>query len=290
MAVQHHHAHLAACLADNGRSGPAIGVGFDGLGWGADDTLWGGEFLVGDARGFARAAHLAQVPLPGGTVAIRQPWRMAISYLGHSFGGHLPGMAMIDRHGDAAPTVLAQCDNGRSVVTSAVGRLFDAVSALCGLADTVTYEGQAAIRLEQIAGDTVARYDIELTGEEPLVVGVAPLVAGVVADLRAGVDVATVAGAFHRWVADMTVAVGRVIGERTGLRTVALSGGVFQNRLLVELLTPMLLESGFEVLRHRQVPPNDGGISLGQVAVARAMLASDGYGESGDRTPEEASS
>ncbi len=274
LGVQHHHAHLVACLIDNRRAEPVIGVTFDGLGWGADGTLWGGEFLVGNAHGYDRAAHLAPVPMPGGGVAIREPWRMAVSWMAQVFGEEMPDLRMTARHHNALRAVLAQCEPARSMVTSSVGRLFDSVAALCGLVDSVSHEGQAAIRLEQAAGDTGVRYPIEILDGERPVVDPRVLVTEIVRDLEAGVDVAVVAGGFHRWVADMITDVSSAIRERTGLETVALSGGVFQNRLLVELVSPVLANAGFEVLHHRQVPPNDGGISLGQAAIGRAVLAS----------------
>lgn len=353
VGVQHHHAHLAACLADNACDGPAIGVIFDGLGWGDDDTLWGGEFLVGDAAGFDRAAHLAPVPLPGGTAAIREPWRMAVAHLVRiasssadttdrpgDWSGRLGGADDTNRLGDwsgqpegseaetAAAGLLGRfeaeavavagllgrseaemaavaglCAGGRSLVTSSMGRLFDAVAALCGLADTVSYDGQAAARLEQAATVTGRSYRWGLsdpgssgrgpkpglarspsgpdpsdprTHGTPMRVDPAPVIAAVAADARAGVDPAVIAGAFHVGLAEMIVEVCGCLRDATGVGTAALSGGVFQNRLLVELAAPLLEAAGFEVLLHSQVPPNDGGISLGQVAVGRALLRSAG--------------
>ena len=308
LGVQHHHAHLASCLADAGWSGPAIGVMFDGMGWGTDGTAWGGEVLIGDATGYDRVAHLAPVAMPGGTAAVREPWRMAVAHLHAAFGGELPGVpGLASRLAEAQP-ILEQCVAGRSIATSSMGRLFDAIAALCGMGDRVTYEGQAAIRLEQLAGATPRRYPVTLneasvrpehpaapaalTGEgaqrsslrrpaeridgaAATVIDPAPMLEAVVADLRAGIDRADIAGAFHRWAAEAIVAVSRVARDRTGVRAVALSGGVFQNRLLVGLSVPRLNDDGFEVLLHRQVPPNDGGISLGQAVIGRAMLAGD---------------
>ena len=336
VGVQHHHAHLAACLADNAYDGPAIGVVFDGLGWGDDDTLWGGEFLVGDAAGFDRAAHLTPVPLPGGTAAIREPWRMAVAHLGRLAGpnteaanrpGDWSGLAggadTADRSGllesleaeAAAVAVLlgrseaelaavaGLCAGGRSLVTSSMGRLFDAVAALCGLADSVSYDGQAAVRLEQVAAVTGRSYRWDLpdpgpsgrglrsglalppSGPDPsdprphglpMRIDPAPVMAAVATDAMAGVDPTVIAGAFHTGLAYMIVEVCARLRDATGVGTAALSGGVFQNRLLVELTAPLLETAGFEVLLHSQVPPNDGGISLGQVAVGRALLRAAG--------------
>lgn len=276
LGVQHHHAHLASCLTDTGHRGPAIGVMFDGMGWGTDATLWGGEILVGDASGYERFAHLRPVPMPGGTAAIRQPWRMALAHLFETFGPDVPAIPSLADHRAEAEHVLAQCRPGQSILTTSIGRLFDSMAALCGLVESVTYEGQAAVRFEQAAGPDVRRYPVEITTGEPAVIESSPLIGAVVSDLLAGQPPALIAAAFHRWVADAAVAASRQARESTGLSAVALSGGVFQNRRLVELLVPDLEQAGFEVLRHRQVPPNDGGIALGQAAAGRATLADRG--------------
>ena len=249
---------------------------FDGMGWGTDGTLWGGEILVGDAGGYERVAHLRPVPMPGGTAAIRQPWRMALAHLAATFGADLPPIPSLAGRGDDVVQVLDQCRPGQSIVTTSMGRLFDSVAALCGIAETTTYEGQAAIRLEQAAGPDVRRYPVEISEGTPAVIDFSPVVEAVVSDLQAGQQPPLIAGAFHRWVSDAAVAASRQARESTGLSAVALSGGVFQNRRLVELLVPDLEQSGFRVLRHRQVPPNDGGIALGQAAVGRAVLAGRG--------------
>ena len=276
LGVQHHHAHLASCLADAGFRGPAIGVMFDGTGWGADGTLWGGEILVGDAGGYERVAHLRPAPMPGGSAAVRQPWRMALAHLHEAFGPELPAIPSLAGQEEEAERVLDQCRPGQSMLTTSVGRLFDSVAALCGLVETATYEGQAAVRLEHAAGPVSRRYPVEMSGDGPVLIATSPLIAAVVEDLRAGAGANQVSGGFHRWVADATLAAARHARDSTGLSVVALSGGVFQNRLLVDLLVPDLDQSGFKVLRHRQVPPNDGGIALGQAAVGRAMLAGRG--------------
>lgn len=273
LGVQHHHAHLAACLADAGRSGPAIGAIFDGLGWGNDGTLWGGEILVGDASGYERVVHLRPVAMPGGTAAIREPWRMALAHLTTVYGHDVPPLAALQDHLEQAPSVLEQCRPGRSITTTSMGRLFDAVAVACGIGTKVTYEGQAAIGLEQLAKQPERRYRVELSEDAPAHIETASLVEAIVADLMAGLDPAHVAGAFHQWVADVVLASSERSRAQTGIAVVALSGGVFQNRLLTELTVPTLTEAGFEVLLHRQVPPNDGGISLGQAAIGRAALA-----------------
>ena len=272
LGVQHHHAHLASCLTDSGFDDQAIGVMFDGMGWGTDGTLWGGEILAGDAGGYERIAHLRPVPMPGGSAAVRQPWRMALAHLHEAFGTDLPALTCVTDHTEDAPQVLDQCRPGQSILTTSVGRLFDTVAALCGVAESVTYEGQAAIRLEQAAGPDVRRYPVEISDGPRAVIEFSQLVEAVTADLQAGEEPSAISAAFHRWVADVAVAVSEQAREATELTAVAISGGVFQNRRLVELLVPDLEQSGFEVLRHRRVPPNDGGISLGQAAVGRATL------------------
>lgn len=271
LAVQHHHAHLAACLADAGHAGPAIGITFDGLGWGADDTLWGGEVLVGDAGGYRRAAHLRPVAMPGGVAAITEPWRMAVAHLVAAFGPDLPSLRCLDHRTGQVPAVVELCRSGRALTTSSVGRLFDAVAALCGIRDRISYEGQAAVQLEQLAVTrSESRYPVTLDRSSPIVIETGPLIRELVADLQRGTDRSIVAGSFHRWVAEAVAAVSNLVRGETGLRTVALTGGVFQNRLLHELVAPSLRRAGFEVLVHRLVPPNDGGIALGQVAIGRA--------------------
>lgn len=273
LGVQHHHAHLASCLADNAHAGPVIGVTFDGAGWGPDETLWGGEFLIGDATGFERAGHLARVPLPGGAAATREPWRMAVAHMHATFGEPLADLPVVDRHRDTVGHIVAMCANPRTVATSSIGRLFDAVAAICDLADRSSYEGQAAILLEQAATEADSSYPWGIDDRaSPLTIDARPVIRTIVEDRRNGRSVGAIAGAFHRSVAQLIADVSVRLRERSGLSTVALSGGVFQNRLLVELAVPLLIGLGFDALRHAQVPPNDGGISLGQVAVARAHL------------------
>ncbi len=269
VGVQHHHAHIAACLADNGESGPVIGVAFDGLGYGTDGTIWGGEFLLADLAGFERVGHLAPVPLPGGTAAIRQPWRMAAAYLDAAYAGAPPADLDVLRRNESRWTdVLAVARTGtNSPPTSSAGRLFDAVSALLGLRDTINYEGQAAVELEQLAdpaerGGYLAAVGDTVTG--------ADLVRAAAEELRAGVAPELIAARFHNGVVDAIVRMCVRLRDTTGVATVALSGGVFQNLLLLNGCVDRLTATGFTVLTHRRVPTNDGGISLGQAAVAAA--------------------
>ncbi|MGB8203017.1 MAG: carbamoyltransferase HypF, partial [Pseudonocardiaceae bacterium] len=269
IGVQHHHAHIASCLADNGDAGPVLGVAFDGLGYGSDGTLWGGEFLLADLVGFQRLAHLVPVPMPGGTAAIRQPWRMAAAYLGTEAPQELS-----ERNAEHWDAVLAMASRQvNAPLTSSAGRLFDAVAAILGIRDSINYEGQAAVELEQ-------RADLAERGSYPAAVTEGPalqlhgvdLVRAVVADLHAGVPPEVIATRFHYGVADAIVRVCLMLRDSTGVSVAALSGGVFQNVLLLERTVAGLEHSGFRVLTHSRVPPNDGGISLGQVAIAAASL------------------
>jgi hydrogenase maturation protein HypF len=277
VGVQHHHAHIASCLADNDEDGPVIGVAFDGTGYGPDGTIWGGEFLIADLAGFRRAGYLEPVPMPGGTAAIRQPWRMAAVYLEAAYRGDtLPaGLAVRERNEAAWGPVTAMAARGiNAPVTSSAGRLFDAAAALLGVRDTIHYEGQAAIELEQLADPREgAGYPATLSwvssGAELRLHG-ADLIRAAADDLAAGTDRAVVAARFHYGVADATVAACRALRDRYGHGTVALSGGVFQNVLLTTAVVHQLRHAGFAVLTHSRVPCNDGGISLGQAVVAGA--------------------
>jgi hydrogenase maturation protein HypF len=277
--VQHHHAHVAACLADNGEPGPVIGVAFDGLGFGADGTIWGGELLVADLEGFRRAGHLEVVPMPGGAAAIREPWRMAAAWLDAALGGQVPErLAVVGRNRDRWERVLSLARSGTaSPATSSAGRLFDAVAAILGVRDAVNYEGQAAMELEQLADPGEpdaypARVAAAGFGGGPLRLAGTDLICAVVEDLEAGVAAPLVAARFHNGLAAATVAACQALREKSGLGTVALSGGVFQNMLLLERTVAGLERTGFRALVHSRVPPNDGGISLGQTAVAAARL------------------
>ncbi len=277
LGVQHHHAHLAACLAEHGVSDePAVGAIFDGTGYGEDGTVWGGELLVGNLTGYERAASLRPVAMPGAAAAIRQPWRMAHAWLTEAFGEPQPLPSQLaDGIDPARWRAMAQIAASRAVspLTSSMGRLFDAVAALCGLRCEVSYEGQAAIDLEAAAWRADRRlgggYDAELIDPRPLV-------CAVVADLRAGTEIPTVAARFHRAIAAATIAaLGRIAGER-GLGTVVLSGGVFQNRLLAQTVAADARTAGLRVLVPERLPPNDGGISFGQASIAAARLATAG--------------
>jgi hydrogenase maturation protein HypF len=271
--VQHHHAHIASCLADNQVAGPVIGVAFDGTGFGTDGTVWGGEFLIADLHDSIRAAHLAPVPLPGGAAAIRQPWRMAAAYLDVAYSGEPPAdLDLARRHGRRWENVRRMASTGvNSPLTSSAGRLFDAVAALLDVRDEVSYEGQAAIELEQLADPAeTGRYDVRVSDDDVPQVHAVDLIRAVLSDRANQVPPTVIAARFHHSVSDLIVTVCRLLRERHCLHTVALSGGVFQNVLLVRRTSAALTDDGFDVLTHHQVPPNDGGVSLGQAVVAAA--------------------
>jgi hydrogenase maturation protein HypF len=272
--VQHHHAHLASCLAENGVADPVIGVMFDGTGYGTDGCVWGGEFLVGGLHNFRRAGHLRYVPMPGGDQAIREPWRMAAAHLwdaGEGFGpletrGLHPGLATIR-------TMLVRQIN--APLTSSAGRLFDAVAALAGIRDRVSYEGQAAIELEGLATGIAAdgSYPFQFESGPVCVVDTRPLVRAVARDAASGVGPAKIGRRFHSSLVEVVATVCDQLRRETGLGAVALSGGVFLNALFTHEVFARLTRDGFRVYRHRLVPPNDGGLSLGQLAVAAAQLS-----------------
>ena len=261
VGVQHHHAHLAGCLAEHGETGPAIGIACDGTGFGTDGTLWGGEVFDVSLAAFDRVAHLEPVPLPGGATAIREPWRIAAAWLWTLDepvpDGWAPVTSLLDAH--AAGRL-------RQPVTTGAGRLFDAVAALCGVRDRITYEGQAAIELERLV-DPDVRDGYPVTGTGPALPA-GDLVRAVLADRRAGVDAPVIAARFHLGMAAMLVAAATAAARDRRRDTAALSGGVFANLVLLEAVRSGLEAEGLRVLVHSQVPCNDGGISLGQVAVA----------------------
>lgn len=273
VAVQHHHAHIASCLIDNGVAGPVIGLAFDGLGLGADGSIWGGEVLAADLLGFDRLGHLATVPMPGGDAAVREPWRMAAAHLAGVLDVDATAALDVFRRNRARwPAIVSMVRSGvHAPATSSMGRLFDAVAALVGVRDEVTYEGQAAIELEQlVVPDEWGSYAVALGDGEPFTIDTTGIIAGVAADVRAGTPPGVVAARFHNAVVDLIVAAAQRARAGTTLTTVALSGGVFLNAVLVERATARLAAAGFEVLTHRRVPPNDGGISLGQAAIVAA--------------------
>lgn len=264
--VQHHHAHIASCLVDNGRIGPVLGVAFDGTGCGPAGDLWGGEILHADLAGFTRLGHLRPIALIGGEAAIREPWRLAAAAL---LDAELPldPLARID---PARRKALARLYHRAPRATGA-GRWFDAVAALCGVRDTISYEGQAAVELEAIAapgehGSYPFAVDERAAG--PDAYDLRPMVRAIVADLGRNVPSSIVSARTHRTLAQVVVEAARRGRARLGVASVALSGGCFQNKILTEFVKDLLEADDFEVLVHRRVPPNDGGVALGQAAVA----------------------
>jgi hydrogenase maturation protein HypF len=275
--VQHHHAHIVSCMAEHKLEGTVIGVSCDGTGYGPDGTVWGGEILAADARGFERAAHLAYVPMPGSAAAIKEPWRMAVSYLRDAFGSSLGGRELpVLREAGAEKVQLMQdmiAQRINSPLTSSLGRLFDGVAAIAGLRSRVNYEGQAAMELEMAARDeTEAFYDCACEGGGPIRILPAPIICGVVADIGKGTPVSTISVKFHNTLIRLLADLCDRIRRERDLNRVVLSGGVFQNTRLLAGLIPALMARGFEVYSHRWVPTNDGGIALGQAVVAAKSM------------------
>ena len=270
VAVQHHHAHVASCLAEHGVTDRVLGIAFDGVGLGTDGTSWGGELLLADLAAFVRVAHLAPVALPGGDAAVAEPWRVALAWLSRALGPDVA--AEHGRRWDPRwQAVLSLAMSGRAPETTSVGRLFDAVAAVLGVRTRVSYEGQAAIELEAAArtatgtGTRAYGFAVDDGCLDP-----APMWAELLADRRGGVTVAESAAAFHRGLARATAELALRLAADAGVDTAALSGGVFANTLLSGLLADRLSAAGLRVLQHEQVPCNDGGLSLGQAAVAAA--------------------
>ncbi len=275
--VQHHHAHLVSVMADNGVSDPTIGIILDGTGYGSDGTIWGGEILVGDAAAFERVAWLQPVAMPGGTAAIRQPWRMALSWLAETCGENIRSLRlpMFEQVSSAERDMVLKMIERRfnSPLTSSCGRLFDAVSAMLGLCTEINYEAQAAIALEMIAqtdDDTIYDLPYNKIGKGPL--SVIPLVRAVVAEIEKGEPVERISGRFHRSLGELLTFAVCFVRQTTGLNRVGLSGGVYQNSVLFEYMIKRLEKENFTVLTHRHVPTNDGGIALGQVVIADAAM------------------
>ncbi|MDP2168705.1 MAG: carbamoyltransferase HypF [Thermodesulfovibrionales bacterium] len=280
--VQHHHAHIASSMAENGLTGKVIGVSLDGMGLGPDGSVWGGEFMTADYGGFKRMGHFKCVPMPGGDMAVKEPWRMAVSYIYDAFGDDafdiIKGLGVF-RERDVEGILNMIKKGVNSPLTSSAGRLFDAVSSMLGLCQSITYEAEAAIALEGAcqrpsgvykpsSGDDRAdnSYPLNISSYTPMVVDFSLTVIGIINDIKKCLPTDIISGRFHSTVAE---AVGRTV-ERisglTGLKRVVLSGGVFQNRLLLDLALDALNGRGLEVYSHEKVPTNDGGISLGQAA------------------------
>jgi hydrogenase maturation protein HypF len=294
--VQHHHAHIASCLADNGLDSSVIGVALDGTGLGVDGNIWGGEFLVADYRNFKRAGHLEYLPLPGGDTAIKRPYRTAIGYILTLLGedalnaiiasepkqSHLASIGQVSEV--EIGVIKRQVERKiNSPLTSSMGRLFDAISALLGIRGEIDYEGQAAVELEMVAhcsvigrsvsdeaiSDVRESYPYCIVEDDGIrIVRLGGLFSAVIEDLHQGISKGRISVKFHNTVAQMINEMCHLIADETGVNQVALSGGVFQNRLLLRKTVSLLESSGLQVFTHRQVPCNDGGISLGQAVIA----------------------
>jgi hydrogenase maturation protein HypF len=281
--VQHHHAHMASCMAEHGLTQPVIGVSFDGTGYGTDGAVWGGEFLIGDCADFRRAAHLRYVRLPGGDAAVREPWRMALAYaIDAQCADETIGRYISEVERRAVGQMIARGFN--SPLTSGAGRLFDAVASLAGVRDRCSYEGQAAVELEQLAAGSsfdecypfqIARDESSKTQENvhSLIVDLRTMIRLVIEQVRGGANAAIIARRFHATVVQMIVEVCRRLRSDGGPGEVVLSGGVFMNVLLTSETASRLTSEGFAVFCHTLVPPNDGGLSLGQLAIVAARDA-----------------
>ena len=280
VGVQHHHAHIAACMAENHLDGKVIGIALDGTGYGTDGAIWGGEVLVADYLGFERAGYLEYLPLPGGAAAIHEPWRMAVSYLAKHYGKdleklELPFLAQMDSRKSAVVLQMMEREIN-SPRTSSCGRLFDAVAATVGLRASVNFEAQAAIELEMAARDSEseAAYPMDLNWQSATwQIGTKPLFDWLLRDIRKQVSVADMSRKFHNGLALVLLDVAERIREKTGLNRVCLSGGCFLNTLLLETMLTELRERSFEVFFHAEVPADDGGISLGQAVIAAHRVA-----------------
>jgi hydrogenase maturation protein HypF len=285
--VQHHHAHIASCMADNGLESPVIGVALDGTGMGADGNIWGGEFLVADYRNFRRVGHLEYLPLPGGDAAIKRPYRTAIGYILTLLGENALNAVIVNEEKQSQLASIGQVTKVEveviksqierkinSPVSSSMGRLFDAISAMLGIRGEIDYEGQAAVELEMAAYEEDYAHVKEsypyriVENEELRIVHLRDLLSAIIKDFREGVSKGRISVKFHNTVAQMINEMCHLIANETGIRQLALSGGVFQNRLLLRKTVSLLESGGFQVFTHRQVPCNDGGISLGQAVIA----------------------
>ncbi|MCS7224410.1 MAG: carbamoyltransferase HypF [Armatimonadetes bacterium] len=278
--VQHHHAHIAAVMAEHRLEGPVIGVAFDGTGYGPDGTVWGGEVLFATRTNFHRLAHLEVVPLPGGEKAIRQAWRMAAAWLFKTFGTEgrqkAPWIskAIGSKNWDLIWRVLTS--NLPTIPTTSVGRLFDAVSSLLDLCHQSDYEGHSAVALECAAWSCPTDepgYTFEVIGKEPLVLSPQSAIKQIISDIASGVERERIAFRFHKGLAEGTARLCHLISLKTKVRQVALSGGVMQNTLFLSLLLPALKEKGLEPYLPSALPPNDGGIAFGQAVIGGALLS-----------------
>lgn len=264
LAVQHHHAHIASCMAEHGRQAPVIGVAFDGTGYGTDGQIWGGEILVCDARSFERAHHLRYVPMIGGDRAVREGWRMAATHLFDAFGPEYIKLAL-----PLPPKAFGQLLGLPALLTSSCGRLFDAIAALTGICQASNYEGEAAMLLEAAASSETAEPYAFSLGDE---IDTRPMIREIARQAAAGAGVSQIADAFHSTLASIVLEACLQLRDKRRIDTVCLSGGTFQNVTLLQRARKALEQRGFEVLTQSRVPANDGGLSLGQAFIAAAYL------------------
>ncbi|AZR72934.1 carbamoyltransferase HypF [Anoxybacter fermentans] len=277
IGVQHHHAHIASCMAEHGLDGQVIGLAFDGTGYGTDGKIWGGEILIASPEKFERWAHLKYLPLPGGDKGVKEPWRIGVAYLLKALPDadwlqELPFWYSLKDEINMLKTII---EKGIKVPeTSSMGRLFDAVAAILGIRTRISYEGQAAIELEELAGEELGEpYPFIVEDDSPpFVINPLPIISAIIRDLRAGKKAYKIARRFHGTVVEMALNLCIKIRQELGLQRVVMSGGVFQNRLLSLGLKKCLEGEGFEVFQHCQVPTNDGGLALGQVYVASQCI------------------
>jgi len=275
--VQHHHAHILSCMAENRIEGPAIGLSFDGTGFGADGHVWGGEIMIAEPLRYTRIGHLSNAPMPGGSSAIKEPWRMAVSYLYATFGNEFWNLDLpwFEDVGEKRIKIIIEMikKNINTPATSSMGRFFDGIAGIIGLGNRATYEGQAAITLENLMGDNNVGeiYDYEWTSGDMHRMVFQPIITGVLKDIKKGVDASIISGRFHLTLIRMISGLCEVIRREWDLNRIVLSGGVFQNAFLLTGLTRALEEKNFEIFCHRLVPTNDGGISLGQAVIAASM-------------------
>ncbi|MFH1095915.1 MAG: carbamoyltransferase HypF [Candidatus Desantisbacteria bacterium] len=275
--IQHHHAHIVSCMAENGVDEKVLGVALDGIGYGTDGHIWGGEFLLTDYSGFERIAHLKYIPMPGADMATKQPWRMAVSYLYAACGCDIPS-EFIERWGkERVKIIIKMMEQGlNSPLTSSAGRLFDAVASIIGIRDEIDYEAQAAIEIEMMAEEHCDEgYGFFVDrANEPWVIDTIPMIRDILKDVRSGAGVVSsiISAKFHNTIIAMIHQISRLVREKWMINKVALSGGVFQNRYLLERVKPLLERNGFVVFSHSKVPANDGGISLGQAVIASRRI------------------
>jgi len=279
VAIQHHYAHVASVMAEKGIKDKVIGVSFDGTGYGTDGSLWGGEFLIADIKECRRAGHLKYIPLPGGESAVKEPWRIAVSYIRHITGNevmdYLSLIGFVERYGrEKINALLKILDNRQfSPLSSGAGRLFDAISALIGVCDKSTFEGEAAIALEAITYPGIPDdYPVDIKFRETMEVDFSHTILTIMEDMREKKDQGIIATKFHNTIVTVIARVVEKLSSLNGIKDVALCGGVFQNMYLLERTIDRLRSSGMNVLIHDKVPTNDAGISLGQAYIIRERL------------------